>query len=132
MTPIDRIRADRVGPPLLPVQSQTPAPVRESKGRTPFAEHLKRACLDAGVKVEFSGHAALRAESRSIDLNQQQLSRIDMALEAVSTKGAKRALVMLDDLALIVGVEKRTVITLVDGNNLRNNVFTAIDAAVIA
>ena len=132
MAAVDRMRADRVGPPLLPVQSRTQAPIRKEGIRTPFAELLKKACSDAGVNVEFSGHAAARAESRSIDLSQQQLSRIDTALEAVSAKGSKRALVMLDDLALIVGVEKRTVITLVDGNNLRDNVFTAIDAAVIA
>ncbi len=132
MAIIDRIRADRVGPPLLPAIGSQQAPIRKEEIRTPFAEHLKKACSDAGVNVEFSGHAAARAESRSIDLTPIQLSRIDTALEAVSAKGAKRALLMLDDLALIVGVEKRTVITMVDGNNLRDNVFTSIDAAVIA
>lgn len=129
---IDRIRADRVGPPQLPVSGATQTATPKNEAVTPFAEHLKKACVEAGVNVEFSGHAVARAESRSIDLNQEQLSRIDNALEAVSAKGGKRALVMLDDLALIVGVEKRTVITMVDGNGLRDNVFTSIDAAVIA
>ena len=126
------MRADRVGPPQLPLTPVSTPQNRQVEQRTPFAEHLKKACDEAGVNVEFSGHAASRAESRSIDLTQSQLSRIDTALEAVSAKGAKRALVMLDDMALIVGVEKRTVITMVDGNNLRDNVFTSIDAAVIA
>ena len=132
MALIDRMRADRVGPPQLPILSNTPPAIRKDEVRTPFAEHLKKACSEAGVNVEFSGHAASRAESRSIDLTSQQLSRIDNALEAVTAKGSKRALVMLDDLALIVGVEKRTIITMVDGNNLRDNVFTSINAAVIA
>lgn len=131
MVPLDRIRAERVGAPPLPPQSQPPAP-KKPEGRSPFAEHLRKACADAGATLEFSSHAALRAESRAIDLDVGQLGRIDRALEAVAAKGGKRALVMLDDLALIVGVGQRRVITLVDGNALRDNVFTAIDAAVIA
>ena len=127
---IDRIRADRIGPPQLPI-SQTP-PKTEKPGQTSFAEHLKQACAEVGCQVQFSGHAQERVESRSIALSGDQLTRIDKALEAVAQKGGRKALVMLDDLALIVGVDKRTVITLVDNQGLRENVFTSIDAAVIA
>lgn len=126
------MRADRIGPPQIPVHARHTPEASTPNARATFAEHLKKACDEAGVNVEFSGHAAARAESRSIHLSPQQLSRIDTALEAVSGKGSKRALVMLDDLALIVGVDKRTVITMIDGNGLKDNVFTAIDAAVIA
>jgi flagellar operon protein len=38
---------------------------------------------------------------------------------------------MLDDVALVVSVRNRTVITAMDKENLRNNVFTNIDSAVI-
>ena len=37
-----------------------------------------------------------------------------------------------DDLALVVSVSNRTVITAVDGDHLQDNVFTNIDSAVIA
>ena len=82
--------------------------------------------------MHFSGHAQQRVVSREIDLKPEQLTRIDRAVDSAAEKGAKRALVMLDDLALIVGVEARTVVTVVDAPALRENVFTSIDAAVIA
>jgi len=132
MSPLDRIRADRVGPPQLPA---TPQRSEEKKPETPrpsFADHLRRATEEIGGQVQFSGHAMQRAESRGIELNGEQLARIDKALDSAAAKGARKALVMLDDLALIVGVDQRKVITLVDGAGLRDNVFTAIDAAVIA
>jgi flagellar operon protein len=37
----------------------------------------------------------------------------------------------MDQLALVVSIKNRTVITAVDGNNLKDNVFTNIDSAVI-
>jgi len=47
-------------------------------------------------------------------------------------KGAKDSLVLLRDLAFIVNVKNRTVVTAVDGEHLKDNVFTNIDSAVIA
>ena len=131
MSTVDRIRADRIGPPLLPVNPQ-PQVQTEAPTQTSFADHLKRATEELGSQVQFSGHALQRAESRGIDLTNEQLGRIDKALDSVAAKGGRKALVMLDDMALIVGVDRRTVITMVDGNGLRDNVFTSIDAAVIA
>jgi flagellar operon protein len=40
-------------------------------------------------------------------------------------------LILLDDVALVVSVANRTVITAIDGDSLKENVFTQIDSAVI-
>ena len=77
-------------------------------------------------------HAQVRIESREIDLKPEQLHRIDRAIDSAADKGAEKALLMLDDLALIVGIKNRTVITIVDSQALKDNVFTSIDSAVIA
>ncbi len=127
---VERVLAERVGPPQLP--SQQPPAAARPRIEAPFAEHLRHACEEVGCRMEFSGHAQERVVSREIDLKAEQLTRIDRAVDSVAAKGARRALVMLDDLALIVGVERRTVITVVDAPALRENVFTSIDAAVIA
>lgn len=127
---VERFRADRVGPPQIQ-DKQKPATI-EKQDRKSFTDHLEKACSEVGCRIQFSGHAQTRAISRQIDLNSDQLSRLGKAVESAAEKGADKALVMLDDLALIVGVEKRTVITIVDSDGLRDNVFTAIDSAVIA
>jgi len=76
-----------------------------------------------------SGHAATRMQSRDIQLDgaQRVLNGVDRAAE----KGAKESLVMIDDVALVVSVRNRTVITAVDQQSLKENVFTNIDSAVI-
>jgi len=130
LTPLDRIRADRVGPPQLPAQPRAANPAAPQPPT--FGEHLKKACAEIGCRTQFSSHAQTRVEDRSIALSSDQLARIDRAVDQVAQKGGRKALVMLDDLALVVGIDRRTVITLVDSPSIRENVFTSIDAAVIA
>ena len=51
---------------------------------------------------------------------------------AIEQAGGRPALVLLRDLAFIVSVKNRTVVTAIDGEHLRDNVFTNIDSAVVA
>ena len=53
------------------------------------------------------------------------------AVNKAEAKGAKESLILMDQLALVVSVKNRTVITAVDGASLKDNVFTNIDSAVI-
>jgi flagellar operon protein len=130
--PIDRFMAERVGPPQFQPAQPTIPPRSQQTDKPGFAEYLKSACEQVGCRTQFSGHAQARVTTRGIMLEPQQLARIDRAIDSVAGKGAQKALVMLDDLALIVGVEKRTVVTVVDQPSLQDSVFTQIDAAVIA
>ena len=128
---IERMQADRVGPPQIPLERKQP-PAVEQPQKPSFSEHLQKACEDIGCRTQFSQHARVRVDDRSISLQPEQLVRIDRAVDSIAEKGADKALVMLDDMAFLVGVEKRTIITVVDGEALKDNVFTSIDAAVIA
>jgi len=129
---IDPVRLASIQAPLPSAQSPRSPDTASPEKSISFAEQLKRACDEVGARVQFSGHATQRAEDRSLALTPAQMQRVDNALDAVAAKGGRTALVMLDDLAMIVGVDRRTVVTLVDSPHLRENVFTAIDAAVIA
>lgn len=90
---------------------------------------FQRALEAQGVKV--SGHAQTRLESRNIQLGEAEWARVSGGIDKAAAKGAKESLVMVDDVALVVSVKNRTVITAVDRNNLKDNVFTNIDSAVI-
>ena len=94
-----------------------------------FAEVLDR---QQSKPVKFSRHAQQRMASRSIELNNDELVRLDLALASVEAKGGRDALVLLDDKALVVSVKNQIVVTVVDRASLQGNVFTNIDSAIIA
>lgn len=82
-------------------------------------------------RLKISGHAQTRLESRNIQLDGEAWERVMQGVERAAAKGAKESLVMVDDVALIVSVKNRTVITAVEQAQLKENVFTNIDSAVI-
>ncbi len=82
-------------------------------------------------RLKLSGHAQTRLESREIQLDGEAWERVMQGVEKAAAKGAKESLVMVDDVALIVSVKNRTVITAVEQSKLKDNVFTNIDSAVI-
>jgi len=112
--------------PLGQVRKQPSA----SKGGGEFDLFLQKAQQQAPIK--FSGHALSRMEARGINFNQGQLERLQQAVAQVDAKGGRDSLVMLDDTALVVSVKNETVVTVVDREQMKNNVFTKIDSAVIA
>jgi len=85
--------------------------------------------LDARLKL--SGHAKSRLSSRNIELDRDAWERVIQGVDKAAEKGARESLVMLDDVALVVSIKNRTVITAVDRDHLKENVFTNIDSAVI-
>ncbi len=82
-------------------------------------------------RLKVSGHAQTRLQSREIQLEKQDWDRVIEGVERAAQKGAKESLVLIDDVALLVSVKNRTVITAVDKAHLKENVFTNIDSAVI-
>jgi flagellar operon protein len=82
--------------------------------------------------LKFSRHAQQRLETRQIELNEKDLSTLEHAVDRAAQKGGQDSLILLRDLAFIVNVPNRTVVTAMDGDTLRENVFTNIDSAVIA
>ena len=54
-----------------------------------------------------------------------------MPLKKLTIRGVNESLVLVDDLAFIVNVPNRTVITAMEQGETNSNVFTNIDGAVI-
>ncbi|BBH20869.1 flagellar biosynthesis protein [Paenibacillus baekrokdamisoli] len=86
--------------------------------------------LDRNV-LNFSHHAEVRMKQRGITLKPEILTKIGNAIDDAAAKGAKDSLILYRDIAMIVNVPSRTVVTALDGNSLKGNVFTQIDSAVI-
>jgi len=83
------------------------------------------------VGVQFSNHALQRLERRGITVEPGTLQRLDDAVGRAAGKGARDAVVFVDNTAFVVAVNNRTVITAVDREHMRDHVFTNIDSAVI-
>ncbi|GGF80283.1 hypothetical protein GCM10010912_26690 [Paenibacillus albidus] len=81
--------------------------------------------------LKFSTHAAKRLEQRGIELGSSQLDQISSAVDKAAAKGSKESLILMHDMALIVSIPNRTVVTAMDGKSMKDNVFTQIDSAVI-
>lgn len=81
--------------------------------------------------LKFSHHAELRMAQRGISLPQESIREINNAIDSAEKKGAKDSLIVYRDIAMIVNVPTRTVVTALDGGQLESNVFTQIDSAVI-
>lgn len=80
--------------------------------------------------VRFSKHALDRLESRQVDLGLAELDRLNDAVKRAGDKGAEESVVFLDELAFVVSVKNKMVITALQSG--KDNVFTKIDSAVIA
>ena len=104
----------------------TPPPRPAQKPAAPqgpaFADELK-----------FSKHAAERVQRRGIGANDPATAaRLEKGVELAAKKGSRAAVVLVDSTAYVVAPQNRTVITAVDQSQMKEQVFTNIDTAVIA
>jgi len=81
--------------------------------------------------LRFSQHAQARLAAGEVQLSREDMGKIQEAVERVARKGARESLILYRDLALVVSVKNRTVITAVSGERRKENVFTNIDSTVI-
>lgn len=81
--------------------------------------------------IKFSNHAIERMQTRGITYNPESLAKLNEAVQKAAAKGSKDTLVLMDNSALIVSVKNNTVVTVMDKNALKENVFTNIDSTVV-
>jgi flagellar operon protein len=94
-----------------------------------FGDLLKEKAVPQELK--FSAHAESRIKSRGISMTAELKQKLDAAVRNVASKGGKDALIFSDKSAFIVNVPSKTVITAIDGESFKENVFTNIDSAAI-
>lgn len=118
--------------PVQPVRTERPQTQKTIPGQTtdsPFAKVLDQKLPPQGVK--FSQHAQDRLRARNINMTSSELAQLENAVNSVAQKGGKESLVMMGDSALVVSIKNRTVVTAMDRAQMKGNVFTNIDSAVI-
>jgi len=91
-----------------------------------------RPARDEAFRLHFSRHATQRIEQRGMELDATRMERLHRAVDQAEAKGSRDSLILLDELALVVSVQNRTVVTAVDEASRKEHVFTNIDSVVIA
>lgn len=81
--------------------------------------------------LKFSNHAIDRLANRNVRFDEHIAARLNKAVSVADKKGVEQSLVLLDEMAFLVSVKNKTIITAMETNNMKEGVITQIDSAVI-
>jgi len=102
---------------------------KEAAPKASFADSLARET--AGGLLKFTAHATRRLAARDITLSADDLARMERATQLAAGRGSRDALLMMDNLGLIVNVKSRTVLTALDLQRMNDGIVTNIDSTVV-
>lgn len=125
MTDSIRVNSPQSVNPAAAQNAYTPA--AQASPETSFAETLNQV-----QSIRFSNHAQKRLEYRNINLTEDGMNRLATAVDKADKRGGKESLVLVDDMAFIVNVKDRLVVTALDSQSRGEGVFTKIDSVVFA
>ena len=127
----DRLMINRPINPSTRTDKQNQVNKKTTSQQQSSFKEILASKLEGESKLSFSKHAKNRIISRGIELTKNNLQQLEKGVEKLKNKGAKESLVFLNKVAYIVSVENDTVITAIDDENVKENVFTNIDSAVL-
>ncbi|OEF98612.1 TIGR02530 family flagellar biosynthesis protein [Desulfuribacillus alkaliarsenatis] len=96
-----------------------------------FNDVFQKTLETTNEPVKFSTHAMKRINERGINMTESDISKLDNAIKKAALKGSKDALVIMNQVAYVVSVNNKTVVTAMDEKSTKENVFTNIDSAII-
>lgn len=94
-------------------------------------ESLLKEQLIKNQPLQFSKHAQERIGQRGIEISPTLLNSLEQAVSKARDKGARDIVILSTNSAFIVNVPNNTVVTTMSGGEMKDNIFTNIDSAVI-
>lgn len=82
-------------------------------------------------KLKFSTHAQKRITMRNLKVDENEIANLEKGVGKLRQKGGKDSVVLLNEKAYVISVKNNTVVTIIDSENLNENVFTNIDSMII-
>lgn len=101
----------------------------KSSDKSSFSEILKEKVNEKNYDYTISNHAANRL--KEIKFNEEDMKNIGKGFEIAENKGAKNTVMIYKDVTLVASIENKTLITAVEKERAKENVFTNIDSVVI-
>lgn len=113
--------------PLQPIQAQPKTiPVTDTNSK-PFIDHLQQ----AKNELKISKHANERIRDRNIQITEQEWQKVSDKVFEAHSKGVNQPLVLMEHAALIVSAKNGTVITAMDREEAKEQLFTNIDGTIV-
>jgi flagellar operon protein len=87
---------------------------------------------EAQKNLSFSKHALKRIDERDIEITDEEMDKLNSAVEMAETKGIKDSLILMNNKAFIVNISSNIVVTVLDSSEINEQkIFTNLDGAVI-
>lgn len=116
----------------VPLQPPTTKPKQReirTSSNSSFINHLQTAVKNQELKI--SKHANERLLERNIHISSQEWELVTNKVNEARLKGVNQPLVLLDQAALIISAKNGTVITAMERNEAKNQLFTNIDGTIV-
>lgn len=94
-------------------------------------KELLQTKIEEKNSLQFSKHSKERIAQRGIEMTHELMAQLNSAAETARTKGAKDVVMIGSQAAFIVNIPNNIVVTAMNGNEMKNNIFTNIDSAVM-
>ncbi|TXC91954.1 hypothetical protein FS935_06100 [Metabacillus litoralis] len=104
-------------------------PQNLSKTQNDFKQLLNNELVNSELKI--SKHAQERLIERHITLTNDEWSSIEAKMTEARKKGVQDSLVLVSEAALIINAKSNTVITAMDREEAKTQMFTNINGAII-
>ncbi|MCR5156959.1 MAG: flagellar protein [Butyrivibrio sp.] len=113
------------------IEQVTDSYLKQPSARNTDSNDEAKSFSDVLDSLKFSKHASSRLKDRDIELTGSQIDRLNAGMQKANEKGINESLVLMDQMAFIVNVKNSTVITAMNETEIKDNVFTNIDGAII-
>jgi flagellar operon protein len=100
------------------------------KVQTSFKDILDNK-IDEKESFVISKHAAERLRQRNINFDAADMKNISEGINKAEEKGCKESLILYKETALVTSIKNRTIITALDKESSKGNVFTNLDSVIM-
>lgn len=82
-------------------------------------------------QLQLSKHAKDRIAQRGISIDQDMMSSLNNAADIARSKGSRDIVMIGKDAAFVVNIPNGVIVTAVSSDEMKDNIFTNIDSAVL-
>lgn len=105
--------------------------IRRNEARKSSFNDVFQNELNKKEGVTISNHAAERLKDRDIHLDETDMEKINEGINLASDKGCRECVIFYKDAALVTSIKNRTIITAMDKESSRGNIFTNVDSVLL-